>query len=323
MDKVAIIIPVYNAEEFLKYSVESVLNQTYSNLEVILVNDGSKDSSGLLCDEYAEKDNRVKVIHVDNGGQSRARNIGVKNATANWIMFLDSDDYYEKKAVEYLISLRDKFNTDMAATTVVEVRSYNVKDSVERVDLKDATLLNRETALEEMFYGNIVGTSPVGKLYKKEIVESYPFPEGVIYEDLAIAYEHINACENIAIGKHNLYKYYRRVGSTVNSKFNPKILDFFKAMDCNFNYVERDFPNNSNMRKAVNSRYVLNGLHVVNAMLKSNMTKDLKKQRKDFSKYWKDVLKNPRVIAKNKVKYTLFIMSPKIYDFVRTRYLKD
>ena len=99
MDKVAIIIPVYNAEEFLKYSVESVLNQTYSNLEVILVNDGSKDSSGLLCDEYAEKDNRVKVIHVDNGGQSRARNIGVKNATANWIMFLDSDDYYEKKAV--------------------------------------------------------------------------------------------------------------------------------------------------------------------------------------------------------------------------------
>ena len=323
MDKVAIIIPVYNAEEFLKYSVESVLNQSYSNLEIILVNDGSKDHSGTLCDEYAEKDSRVKVIHVDNGGQGRARNIGVKNATANWIMFLDSDDYYEKKAVEYLISLRDKFDADMAATTVVEVRSYNVKDSLEEVDLKDDTLLNRENALEEMFYGKIVGTSPVGKLYKKEIVEKYPFPEGVIYEDLAIAYEHINACETIAIGKHNLYKYYRRVGSTVNSKFNPKILDFFKAMDCNFNYVERDFPNNSNMRKAVNSRYVLNGLHVVNAMLKSNMTKDLKKQRKNFSKYWKDVLKNPRVIAKNKVKYALFIMSPKIYDFVRTRYLKD
>ena len=323
MDKVAIIIPVYNAEEFLKYSVESILNQTYSNLEIILVNDGSKDSSGLLCNEYAEKDNRVKVIHVDNGGQSRARNIGVKNATANWIMFLDSDDYYEKKAVEYLISLRDKFNADMAATTVVEVRSYNVKDSVEKVELKDATLLNRETALEDMFYGNIVGTHPGGKIYKKEIVEKYPFPEGAIYEDLAIAYEHINACKNIAIGKHNLYKYYRRVGSTVNSKFNPKILDFFKAMDCNFSYVERDFPNNSNMRKAVNSRYVLNGLHVVNAMLKSNMENDLKKQRKDFSKYWKDVLKNPRVIAKNKVKYGLFIMSPKIYDIVRTKYLKD
>ena len=121
-----------------------------------------------------------------------------------------------------------------------------------------------------------MGTHPGGKLYKKEIVEKYPFPEGVIYEDLAIAYEHINACEKIAVGKHNLYKYYRRVGSTVNSKFNPKILNFFNAMDCNFGYVDRDFPNNSNMRKAVNSRYVLNGLHVVNAMLKSNMTKDLK-----------------------------------------------
>ena len=323
MDKVAIIVPVYNAEEFLKYSVESMLNQTYSNLEIVLVNDGSTDKSGLLCDEYAQKDSRVKVVHVDNGGQSRARNIGVKNTTADWVMFLDSDDYYEKIAVEYLVALRDKFKADMAATTVVEVRKYEVKDALDRVNLEGATVLNRETALEEMFYGNIVGTHPGGKLYKKEIVEKYPFPEGLYYEDLAIAYEHINSCEKIAVGKHNLYKYYRRTGSIVNSKFNPKILDFFKAMDLNFDYIKRDFPNNSSMRTAANSRYVLNGLHVVNAMLKSNMTAELKKQRKDFSKYWKDVIKNPRVIKKNKVKYGLFIMSPKIYDIVRTKYLKD
>ena len=323
MDKVAIIIPVYNAEKFLKYSVESMLNQTYSNLEIVLVNDGSTDKSGLLCDEYAQKDNRVKVIHVDNGGQSKARNIGVKNATADWVMFLDSDDYYEKTSVEYLVKLRDKFNADMAATTVVEVRSYDVKDALESVNLEEAFVLNRESTLEEMFYGNIVGTHVGGKLYKKEVLEKYPFPEGMLYEDLACSYEHINICEKVALGKHNLYKYYRRPGSIVNSKFNPKILDFFKAMECNFNYINRDFPNSLNMRKAVNSRYVLNGLHVVNAMLKSNMTKDLKKQRKDFSKYWKDVLKNPRVIVKNKVKYGLFIISPRIYDIVRTKYLKD
>lgn len=323
MDKVAIIVPVYNAEEFLKYSVESMLNQTYSNLEIVLVNDGSTDKSGLLCDEYAQKDSRVKVVHVDNGGQSRARNIGVKNTTADWVMFLDSDDYYEKITVEYLVALRDKFNVDMAATTVVEVRSYEVKDALDRVDLEEATVLDRETALEEMFYGNTVGTHPGGKLYKKEIVEKYPFPEGLYYEDLAIAYEHINSCEKIAIGKHNLYKYYRRTGSIVNSKFNPKILDFFKAMDLNFDYIKRDFPNNSSMRTAANSRYVLNGLHVVNAMLKSNMTAELKKQRKEFSKYWKDVIKNPRVIKKNKVKYGLFIVSPKLYNLVRTKYLKD
>ena len=323
MDKVAIIVPVYNAEEFLKYSVESMLNQTYSNLEIVLVNDGSTDKSGLLCDEYAQKDSCVKVVHVDNGGQSRARNIGVKNTTADWVMFLDSDDYYEKITVEYLVALRDKFNADMAATTVVEVRSYEVKDALDRVDLEGATVLDRETALEEMFYGNIVGTHPGGKLYKKELLEKYPFPEGLYYEDLAIAYEHINSCEKIAVGKHNLYKYYRRTGSIVNSKFNPKILDFFKAMDLNFDYIKRDFPNNSSMRTAANSRYVLNGLHVVNAMLKSNMTTELKKQRKDFSKYWKDVMRNPRVIKKNKVKYGLFIVSPKLYNLVRTKYLKD
>ena len=142
MEKVAIIVPVYNAEKFLKYSVESMINQTYSNLEIVLVNDGSTDKSGLLCDEYAQKDNRVKVIHVDNGGQSKARNIGVKNATADLVMFLDSDDYYEKVAVEYLVALRDKFNADMAATTVVEVRNYEEKDALDRVDLEGATVLN-------------------------------------------------------------------------------------------------------------------------------------------------------------------------------------
>ena len=126
MDKVAIIIPVYNAEEFLKYSVESALNQTYSNLEIILVNDGSKDSSGLLCDEYAKKDSRVKVIHVDNGGQGRARNIGVQNSNADWIVFLDSDDYYDENAIQYLVNTRDKYRSDLVITPLNVVYKYEI-----------------------------------------------------------------------------------------------------------------------------------------------------------------------------------------------------
>jgi len=233
MDKVSIIVPVYNVEDCLSYCVDSLRQQTYKNIEIILVDDGSTDSSGEICDQYAQEDERIKVLHIDNGGQSRARNIGVQASSSDWIMFLDSDDYYEKVAVEYLVALRDKFNADMAATTGVEVRNYEEKDALDRVDLEGATVLNRETALEEMFYGNIVGTHPGGKLYKKEIVEKYPFPEGVIYEDLAIAYEHIATSGEIAVGFIHLYKYYRRPGSTVNAAYSTKLLDFYKAMDCN------------------------------------------------------------------------------------------
>ncbi|MFB4007608.1 glycosyltransferase family 2 protein, partial [Streptococcus pneumoniae] len=106
MDKVYIVIPVYNVENYLQYSVGSLIKQTYENIEIILVDDGSTDSSGEICDQYAREDDRIKVLHIENGGQSRARNIGVKEASSDWIMFLDSDDYYDLRAVEYLVDLR-------------------------------------------------------------------------------------------------------------------------------------------------------------------------------------------------------------------------
>ena len=95
MDKVSIVVPVYNVEDCLSYCVESLRQQTYKNIEIILVDDGSTDSSGEICDQYAREDERIKVLHIDNGGQSRARNIGVQASSSDWIMFLDSDDYYD------------------------------------------------------------------------------------------------------------------------------------------------------------------------------------------------------------------------------------
>lgn len=317
MDKVSIIVPVYNVEDCLSYCVDSLRQQTYKNIEIILVDDGSTDHSGEICDQYAQEDERIKVLHIENGGQSRARNIGVQATSSNWIMFLDSDDYYDLKAVEYLVALRDKYAVDLVVTSIVEVRTYQTELNTQDISLENSEKLDRYTGLVRMFYGHSVGTHPGGKLYKKEILLQYPYPEGMIYEDLAMAYEHIHYCTEIAVGNRSVYKYYRRMGSTVNSKYSERLLNFYKVMEWNRAYIERDYPNDKEMRRALNVRYVFNGLHVVHAMLSSDMYSDVNKIRKEYTRYFNDIIPNPNIIWKNKVKYLLLLLSPRLYKKIR------
>ena len=319
MDKVSIVVPVYNVEDCLSYCVDSLRQQTYKNIEIILVDDGSTDHSGEICDQHAQEDERIRVLHIENGGLSNARNTGVKEASTDWIIFVDSDDYYDKRTVEYLVGLRDKYGVELVATPVIEVRNYGNSDFLGDFREKYSGKLDRRTALEQMFYGNYVGTHSGGKLYKKEILLRFPYPNGMLYEDLSLAYEHIASCENIAVSALNLYKYYRRPGSIVNSKYSDRLLDFYKAMEWNRAYVERDYPNDKEMRRALNVRYVFNGLHIVHAMLSSDMYAEVNKIRKEYIQYFKDVILNSNVTRKNKVKYILFLVSAKLYNTIRNK----
>jgi len=289
------------------------------NIEIILVDDGSTDSSGEICDQYAREDDRIKVLHIENGGLSNARNTGVKESSTDWIVFIDSDDYYDHRAIEYLVELRDKYRVDLVATPVIEVRNYTNSDFLGDFREKYSGKLDRQTALKQMFYGNYVGTHSGGKLYKKEILLRFPYPNGMIYEDLAIAYEHIASCENIAVSDLNLYKYYRRPGSIVNSKYSDRLLDFYKAMEWNRSYIERDYSGDKDMRRALNVRYVFNGLHIVHAMLSSDMYAEVNKIRKEYIQYFKDVVPNSNVTRKNKMKYILLLVSAKLYKKIRRK----
>ena len=319
MEKVSIVVPVYNVEDCLKYCVDSLINQSYKNIEIILVDDGSTDDSGRICDEYAQEDDRVRVLHIENGGLSNARNTGVNVASAEWVIFIDSDDYYDRRTVEYLVQLQKKYAVDLVATSVIEVRDFQSDDFIGSLTDIDSLKLDRYTALKEMFYGNIVGTHPGGKLYKKEILMKFPFPKGMIYEDLAVSFEHIGACNEIAVGYINLYKYYRRPGSIVNSSYSDKFLDFYKAIELNREYVERDYPNDQEMKKALTVRYVFKGLHVVHALLGSQMYEQVNKIRKEYRRYWKDILINSHITRKNKLKYLLLLLSPHLYQKVRAK----
>ena len=319
MEKVSIVVPVYNVEDCLSYCVDSLRQQTYKNIEIILVDDGSTDSSGEICDQYAQEDERIKVLHIENGGLSNARNTGVKESSTDWIVFIDSDDYYDHRAIEYLVELRDKYRVDLVATPVIEVRNYENSDFLGDFREKYSGKLDRRTALEQMFYGNYVGTHSGGKLYKKEILLRFPYPNGMLYEDLALAYEHIASCENIAVSDLNLYKYYRRPGSIVNSKYSDRLLDFYKAMEWNRSYVERDYSGDRDMRRALNVRYVFNGLHIVHAMLSSDMYAEVNKIRKEYRRYFGDVMFNSNITGKNKLKYLLLLCSSKLYNSVRRK----
>lgn len=319
MEKVSIVVPVYNVEDYLKYCVDSLINQSYKNIEIILVDDGSTDDSGRICDEYAQEDDRVRVLHIENGGLSNARNTGVNVASAEWVIFIDSDDYYDRRTVEYLVQLQKKYAVDLVATSVIEVRDFQSDDFIGSLTDIDSLKLDRYTALKEMFYGNIVGTHPGGKLYKKEILMKFPFPKGMIYEDLAVSFEHIGACNEIAVGYINLYKYYRRPGSIVNSSYSDKFLDFYKAIELNREYVERDYPNDQEMKKALTVRYVFKGLHVVHSLLGSQMYEQVNKIRKEYRRYWKDILINSHITRKNKLKYLLLLLSPHLYQKVRAK----
>lgn len=316
MDKVAIIIPVYNAEEFLKYSVESVLNQTYSNWELILVNDGSKDHSGILCDEYAEKDSRIKVIHLENGGQGRARNIGVQNSTAKWIIFLDSDDYYDKCGIQYLMSLREKYDSDLVITPLNVVYAYEVasKQKVKEEILRYTV----EELVENLYYGNIIGATPCGKLYNKSILINNPFPEGVIYEDLSIAYKHIVEAEEVVISNSSVYFYFQRKGSTTKGrKYSKEMEEFYKAIKQNYAYVEQDFPLNQKIKKSLKVRELMGGFQVIDAMINSNLYYPVIQKSKQYRKYLFEIMIDSKISKLRKIKYLTFCLHPTLYKYFK------
>lgn len=217
---ISVIIPVYNVEKYLDRCMQSVLKQTYRNLEIILVDDGSTDASGKICDEYREKDDRIKVIHKENGGASSARNVGLKIATGNFIGFVDSDDLIVGDMYEYLSDLLHQTNADLVScccTTKIKELDYKNKNEVLR------EYIGRE--IMELFYrikGGGSFISPCRKLYKREILENLYFLEGKINEDVLFAYEVCKRAKKIVESNQNKYYYFKNDAGVTRSKLCKK-----------------------------------------------------------------------------------------------------
>ena len=230
---ISLVIPVYNVEKYLDKCMESVLAQTYDNFEVILVDDGSTDNSGKMCDEYAKRDSRVIVYHKPNGGLSDARNFGVEHCNADLVSFIDSDDYVTEDYLEYLWYLMNKYDSDVSSANYYRIQEGDRKDySIDaNFQLNDYSISKSE-AITKLLYGvKGFGTSACIKLYKKELLYLFPFPYKKQPEDVAVMYKIIWKSNRVAIGTKSIYRYVQRNTSYVHSTLtDKKVNDLIEIM---------------------------------------------------------------------------------------------
>ena len=183
-DKVSIIVPVYNVEKYLDECVKSILAQTYTDIEIVLVDDGSKDTSGAMCDEYKKQDERIVVVHKENGGLSSARNAGMENASGSYYIFVDSDDTISSNMVEEMVKKAKEHDAKIVSSLISEEQDKLGKGNTDKV-----TILNTHDALKSIFSDGLVVTSSSGKMYAADLWEDITFPTDMIFEDFATIYK--------------------------------------------------------------------------------------------------------------------------------------
>ena len=307
---ISVVIPVYNVEDYLHYAIDSLVNQTHKNFEVLLINDGSTDNSGKLCDKYAQEYDWIRVFHKENGGLSDARNYGVLKATNEWIFFLDPDDYIEPFTFELLTLIRAKYQADLISTKVQTTNEYE-KFSKEQFNLESSQRVTKEEALELMLEDKVATVSACAKLYKKQILEMRPFPIGKIYEDFFVVAEHLRLAEQIVISPVVTYHYYRRPGSIVQSQFTDKRFDFFEAGEYNRNQIKQFYSGNS-VEKALNLKIVQGSFHISEAAASTD-TKALRNIVKKVRSFYWSIIFDSKASVKFKVKYSWFLLTPNLY----------
>ena len=238
-EKISVIVPVYNVEQYLERCVDSIINQTYKNLEIILVNDGSTDNSGQLCDELAKKDDRIRVIHKKNGGLSDARNVGIDEAEAELVGFIDSDDYIDEDMYEVLINNLKAANADLSMCGHYDVYN-NVPES--QVSDKKTWELSTQEAIKMVMEAKILSVTAVNKLYKKSLFSELKFEIGKIAEDAFIMIKLLDKCNKIVATNEKKYYYVHRENSITTQKFSLKFLNVIEAYEQNKEIILEKYP---------------------------------------------------------------------------------
>jgi len=221
---VTIVIPVYNVEKYIDTCIQSVIAQTFTDIEIILVDDGSTDSSGEICDRYKVEDSRITVYHTENGGLSAARNYGINRANGDYITVIDSDDFVALDFIEYLFKLIDENESDIAVCDYSFVdedcRSYRPRELKEHIKTWSG-----EAALKRMLYQKEFTNSAWTKLYKKSLFENIRYPNGKLYEDMGTTYKLIMKSSKVTFGSSKKYYYRQRANSIMLSAFDLRKLD--------------------------------------------------------------------------------------------------
>lgn len=272
---ISIIVPIYNVEKYLSRCIDSILNQSFTDLEIILVNDGSTDNCGKICDEYKLIDDRIKVIHKINGGLSDARNVGIAVAKGKYIMFVDSDDFIDSNMCKILLEQMKLYNVDIVSCNFFFSYNNGIK-KINNQSIKTLTVLNNLEMIKKYFCNYSVDLNVVwNKLYKKELFTKYNivFPKGYIHEDNFIIYKLYYKSKKICIMNDILYFYEQRNNSIAKNISSKNI---FSQLECIKDYSLFAKEHND-IKKYLNIGCRSLYLNCINIIIKNKKLRYLKK----------------------------------------------
>lgn len=236
--KISVIVPVYKVEPYLRKCLDSIVGQTYRNLEIILVDDGSPDNCGAICDEYAARDERIKVIHKKNGGVASARNAGLAVATGDYVGWVDSDDWIETDMFEHLLKGAEFHDADI----VICGRADSYPDHSHLIGWHQAGLLDKEQAIALLIEDALVRSYLWDKLWKRELFQDIKFPQLKAFEDMAVMYQLFMRAERVACLPDILYHYEHRDNSLIAAPSLESRVVFFQVNQERLEALKRDFP---------------------------------------------------------------------------------
>lgn len=306
-NKLSVIVPVYMVEEYLAECIESIIHQTYTNLEIILVDDGTKDTGGKICDEYQEKDQRIIVIHKENGGLSSARNAGIERATGKYITFVDSDDYLMPDMYQKMMDVMQKYKTD-AVCCDFATDNQNAQES----SVTDTEVLSKEKAISHMLDESGYKCYAWNKIFKLSDYEGIRYPQGRFYEDIYTTFRLFLKADAIGYLKEPLYRYRYRENSITNEAFTDRKYDLIFAID---SLLQDDAIRELGLYKAVLPGYIRYYFYFINSAMRSNknIDKEQKRLRRFIFKNYFKIVTSRQITMKVFMQCTCFILGPGLY----------
>ena len=322
-DLISIIVPVYNVENYLKECLDSILNQTYQNIEVIIIDDGSTDNSSKICDEYAKKDKRIQVIHQQNSGLSVARNNGIKLSKGKYLSFIDSDDIIHSQMIELLNQEIKKNKCDIS---ICKYQSFTDKYIEKQVEYK-VKIMNQFEFLKNLMIDKEISSHACNKLYKKELFKKVTYPVGKKYEDIGTTYKLGLNADSICYLNIELYGYRVRQNSIVNNLKKETLLDSIDMINKRYNDLINKRPELKDYidmnRINTTTRYFLEIIrNNQKSLLKDNdITEKLNEELLISKKLIRKETKKINTLKQNIANYIL-IISPKLFFITMNLFYK-
>lgn len=310
-ERISVIVPVYNVEHFLLRCVDSILSQRDVDLEVILVDDGSRDGSGEICDGYAARDSRVQVIHKANGGLSSARNAGIEAATGEYLAFVDSDDWIEADSYIHMLSLMKKYNARIVCAGRYDVEGATGKKTLGLCPQKEECISAEEMA-GRIFLWDGCDSSACDKLYHRSLFQNFRFPQGMVSEDVATTYRIILQTDRVVMCDKPVYNYYHRHNSiSTNMVISETTFHFSQHTQQIYSYIREHHPNIAPQACYLRIRslaHILLLLEQSREEVRKEFAQQYHAARKELRKFTGFILKSPYFGKKERITDLLLIL---------------